>query len=105
MASSQSMRPYYAVIFTSRKRKDTPGYEAASQQMLKMVNEMPGFIHADSVRDEAGFGITVSYWENIEALKHWGKVPAHLATQKRGREEWYENFSVRIAQVIEENKS
>jgi heme-degrading monooxygenase HmoA len=44
-------------------------------------------------------GITVSYWESLEAIKAWKQNAEHLVAQSRGRGEWYASFKLRICKV------
>ncbi len=95
--------PYYAVIFTSvRGDADPEGYAKTAQHMLELAAARPGFLGAESVRDEAGVGITVSYWTSLEAIHAWGRDAIHREAQARGRAVWYEQFRLRISRVEEE---
>jgi heme-degrading monooxygenase HmoA len=58
---------------------------------------MDGFLGAESARD--GVGITVSYWENLEAIRAWRDHPEHREAMLRGRQEWYAAFTTRICRV------
>src|SRR5262249_14854953 len=60
--------PYYAVIFTSLRTEVEEGYDATSDRMIELAAEQPGFLGVESARGEDGLGITVSYWENEEAI-------------------------------------
>ena len=92
--------PYYAVIFSSqRKANDPDGYRAASERMLTLAREIDGYLGAESARDEAGFGLTVSYWQSEEAIRAWKLQTDHAAIRERGRWFWYEHFEVRVARV------
>lgn len=91
--------PYYAVIFTNRLDPEAKGYEATARRMLELALEQPGFLGAESVRDEQGVGITVSYWQSEEAIAQWRRHADHRVAQQRGRQEWYEAFCVRVARV------
>ncbi|MGZ3710806.1 MAG: antibiotic biosynthesis monooxygenase family protein [Bdellovibrionota bacterium] len=93
---------YYAVIFTSQLSPNAAGYEQASEVMLERVSQMPGFLGFDSARGSDGKGITVSYWDSVDALKAWGRDPEHREIQERGRREWYQDFRIRIGLVDEE---
>jgi heme-degrading monooxygenase HmoA len=93
---------YYAVIFTSRLAPGAAGYEEAATAMVDRVSRMPGFLGFDSARGADGLGITVSYWQSLEALRNWGRDPEHREIQDRGRREWYQEFKIRIAKVEEE---
>lgn len=89
--------PYYAVIFTSTLSKDTEGYEDMANKMVELTQQQPGFLGADSARE--ALGITVSYWQSLEAIASWKQQSEHLVAQKLGRERWYQNYSIRISKV------
>ncbi|WP_206082248.1 antibiotic biosynthesis monooxygenase family protein [Maribellus sediminis] len=89
--------PYYAVIFTSVRTDGDSGYQTMSEKMLELANIQPGFLGVESARNE--IGITVSYWESLEAIKAWKSNIDHLEAQKLGKEKWYEVYKVRIAKV------
>ena len=92
--------PYYAVVFSSRRNDaDDEGYAAAAERMLELAAQQPGFLGAESVRDAAGFGITVSYWRDEAAIRAWKHQAEHAATRARGRADWYERYELRVARV------
>jgi heme-degrading monooxygenase HmoA len=91
--------PYYAVIFTSIRTKEDRGYGAVADRMLSLAAAQPGFLGAESLRDENGFGITVSYWANEEAIAAWKLHAQHKLAQEMGKSLWYSNYCVRIAKV------
>lgn len=91
--------PYYAVIFSAQLANGVAGYGEAAARMEQLAATMPGYIGIESARDEAGFGITVSYWESEEAIKNWKRNAEHIEAQRRGVETWYSNYIVRIARV------
>ena len=91
--------PYWAVIFTSRRRPGEAGYGEAAARMVELAQGQPGFLGVESVREADGLGITVSYWASREAIDHWRRDAEHRATQARGRAEWYEAFELRVCQV------
>ncbi len=65
--------------------------------MEKLAATQPGFLGIESARD--GLGITVSYWESLEAIAAWKANATHLVAQQRGRDTWYEGFKVRVCRV------
>lgn len=90
--------PYYAVIFTSLlSREDDEDYQATAARMLKLAQQQPGFLGIESARDAVG--ITVSYWDSLDAIKRWKAHLEHREAQHQGRERWYTAFKVRIARV------
>ncbi len=51
----------------------------------------------ESARED--LGITVSYWESLEAIKNWKQQSEHLLAQQRGRDYWYSAYKTRICKV------
>jgi heme-degrading monooxygenase HmoA len=89
--------PYYAVIFTSLRTEVEDGYGGMAERMVELAAQQPGFLGVESARD--GLGITVSYWQNLEAIAAWKANTAHLVAQRLGHERWYESFKTRICRV------
>ena len=53
--------PYYAVIFTSVRSATNEGYADTAAKMVALASGQPGFLGVESVREQGGLGITVSY--------------------------------------------
>src|SRR5690606_40866499 len=77
--------PYYAVVFTSQLRTADPAYQAMGERMLALAQRQPGFLGVESARGETG--ITVSYWESLEAIRSWKANVEHLEAQRLRSEE------------------
>lgn len=93
----QNFKPYYAVIFTSKLTKNDEGYSEMAQKMEDLAKKQNGFLGIESVREDVG--ITVSYWESLEAIKTWKQNSEHLIAQQKGREQWYSWYNTRICKV------
>lgn len=91
--------PYYAVIFTAQRKGADAGYGAMADKMAALAAQQPGYLGVETTRDEAGLGITVSYWTDEAALKNWKQLSEHLLAQKLGRERWYDYYTLRVAKV------
>lgn len=91
--------PYYAVIFTAQRKGADNGYGAMADKMAELAAAQPGYLGVETTRDAQGLGITVSYWQDEDALKNWKQVSEHLFAQKMGREKWYEHYTLRVAKV------
>ena len=89
--------PYYAVIFTSLRTEENEGYESTAERMLELAAEQPGFLGVESARNETG--ITVSYWQSLEAIRHWKANAEHRIAQQMGKEKWYKAYKTRICLV------
>ena len=91
---------YYAVIFTSTRTEVEAGYAEMAIKMVELAKAQPGYIGMESARSE--IGITVSYWESLEAIRNWKVNMEHLEAQEKGKTTWYKNYKVRIAKVERE---
>jgi len=92
--------PYYAVIFTSKQQEDDRGYSKMAEQMETLAKKQPGYIGIESAKET--IGITVSYWESLDAIKNWKENLAHLFAQEKGKSDWYSWYKVRICKVERE---
>ncbi|WP_417529647.1 antibiotic biosynthesis monooxygenase family protein [Marinobacter lipolyticus] len=92
--------PYYAVIFSSHRTDGDNGYAEMAERMAELAAEQPGYLGMESAREN--LGITVSYWDNLEAIRNWKKNAEHQEAQRIGRQQWYSSFRVRIAKVERE---
>ena len=91
--------PYYAVIFTSRRREGDDGYSAMAKEILELASQHGGFLGAESVRDSGGFGITVSYWDSLATIQTFKENLRHVEAQQRGKDLWYTTFGLRVCKV------
>lgn len=89
--------PYYAVIFTSVRTEGDNGYAEMAERMAELASEQPGFLGVESARNE--LGITVSYWDSLDAIRHWKRNAEHLVAQQLGRDAWYSAYKTRVCLV------
>ncbi|WP_422658846.1 antibiotic biosynthesis monooxygenase family protein [Paenibacillus sp. EC2-1] len=89
--------PYYAVIFTSERTDVDNEYGEMADEMVKLASAQPGFLGVESARE--GVGITVSYWESLEAIQQWKQNERHLVAQRQGRSDWYLSYKTRVCKV------
>jgi len=92
--------PYYAVIFSSLRTEGDHGYAQMAERMVELASQQPGFLGVETAREE--LGITVSYWESLEAISNWKQNVEHREAQRRGRQQWYSSFRLRVARVERE---
>ena len=91
--------PYYAVVFTSRRRDGDHGYGVTADRMVELAAQQPGYLGVESVRDADGLGITVSYWQDEASILAWRRNAEHTLARERGRTQWYEHYELRVAKV------
>jgi heme-degrading monooxygenase HmoA len=89
--------PYYAVIFTSVRTDIDENYSQTSDRMIELAAQQPGFLGVESAHEE--IGITVSYWQSLEAIAKWKNNYEHLIAQGKGKSTWYKSYKIRICKV------
>lgn len=96
--------PYYAVIFTSERTNIDDNYMAVNERLEELAAGIDGFLGTESVRSHEGrkFGISISYWRNLEAIDIWRKNMEHLAAKEKGVKDWYHTYAIRISRVEQE---
>lgn len=93
--------PEFAVIFKSKRALPIPDeYGEVSNRLLELAREYKGFLRIESVADANGNGISVSYWDSLDAIRAWKENSVHLMAQSRGKSEWYQDYTVEICEVI-----
>ncbi|RPA67109.1 antibiotic biosynthesis monooxygenase [Cyclobacteriaceae bacterium YHN15] len=97
MIANTPKPPYYAVIFTSIRTEIEEDYNLTAIKMVEMAQEQEGYLGHESARED--LGITVSYWQNLDAIKNWKMNLDHLLAQKLGKSKWYAAYKTRICLV------
>ncbi|MBE7693344.1 antibiotic biosynthesis monooxygenase family protein [Tenacibaculum finnmarkense] len=92
--------PYYAVIFTTVLSDNLNGYDAMAIKMESLAKQQKGYLGIESARSEVG--ITVSYWEDLDAIVQWKNNIEHMKAREMGREQWYKKYRLRICKVERE---
>ena len=91
-----------AVIF---EVTPAPGYREAYLQaaarIRPLVEKMDGFVSVERFESltQPGKLLSLSIWRDEKALEAWRKLPEHRAMQKLGRESYFADYRLRIAEV------
>lgn len=88
--------PYYAVIFTFVRTEGDNGYTEAAKRVLEIARQQPGFLGYEAARLDVG--ISVSYWESLEAILAWKAHPEHRKAQAM-ETVWYKESRIRVSKV------
>lgn len=91
--------PYYAVIFSSLKSSDDEGYVEMLGVVENTAKKQEGFLGIESARGIDGYGITVSYWKDLDSIEDWKNNIIHIKAKELGKQKWYERYSLKIAKV------
>lgn len=94
--------PYYAVIFSSTRTDGDNGYGDLAQRMAELSAEQDGFLGMEHARDTE-LGITICYWDSLDAIANWRENAEHKLAQQQGFETFYKSFAVRICKVERDN--
>ncbi|MGB0166121.1 MAG: antibiotic biosynthesis monooxygenase family protein [Luteibaculum sp.] len=89
--------PYFAVIFSSRKKHSDDAFTQLSDYLDELVLSQPGYLGHETVGSDPS--ITISYWKDLDAIKNWRENPEHAAAIKKSKELWFKDYSIRIAEV------
>ena len=65
--------------------------------MVRFAELQAGYLGHENTREV--FGITVSYWASLEAIRNWKQQTDHLLAQRMGREKWYSAYKTKICLV------
>jgi heme-degrading monooxygenase HmoA len=68
--------------------------------MAQLASQQPGYLGMEHARDKVG--ITISYWESLQAIADWKNQADHLLAQDLGKTSWYSQYKVRICKVERE---
>jgi heme-degrading monooxygenase HmoA len=89
------------VVFKISHRPDLPvaEYEETGARMVELVSQIPGFLGMDYAEIDGG-ELLVARFESHEALEAWRKQPEHEAAQRRGRERFFQHYSIDVCESV-----
>ena len=103
-ANDSSNPKVYAVIFKS-KRQDANSelYYQHNDALDEKIKSLPGYIKHSGIRHpETREGVTVAYFDSLDAIDMWRKDAEHMSAKKLAKSDFYENYSVEITEVIDQ---
>lgn len=101
--SEKSDLKIYAVIFKS-KRQDANSelYYQHNDLLDEKIKSLPGYIKHSGLRHpETREGVTIAYFNSLDAIDNWRKDGEHMDAKKLAKSEFYENYSVEVAEVLD----
>jgi heme-degrading monooxygenase HmoA len=92
-----------AVIFEAVPqpgRKDA--YLDLAAQLRPLLDAVDGFVSIERFESLATPGkiLSLSFWRDEAAVRHWRDVEEHRAAQRAGREVIFSEYRVRVMQVL-----
>ena len=101
--SERSDSKIYAVIFKS-KRQDANSelYYQHNDLLDEKIKSLPGYIkHSGMRHPETREGVTIAYFNSLEAIDQWRKDRDHMDAKKLAKSDFYENYSVEVTEVLD----
>lgn len=92
-----------AVIFEAQPR---PGrkeaYLDAAERLRPLLAKIDGFISIERFESltHPGKILSLSFWRDEDAVRHWRNVEEHRRVQAAGRQSIFADYRLRVAQVI-----
>ena len=86
----------FLVVFRSRKRTDLDAetYAKDAARMKDMALARPGLLAVKTYAAEDGETVSISEWADEASARAWREDAEHLVMQRRGREAYYESYTV-----------
>jgi len=67
--------------------------------MVALAKQQKGFMGINHVRDQDGYGITISYWKDENSAKAWRDNEEHKRIRNKGREIWDDQYSLQVTKI------
>ena len=77
-------------------------YQVTAERMDSLVRTMPGYLWHKTLRAEDGERVTLFGFESREQLLAWRDHPEHREAQRRGRAEFYAEYSLHVCTPLRE---
>jgi heme-degrading monooxygenase HmoA len=86
----------FLVVFRSRRRADIDeaAYAADAARMEGLARAQPGLLSFKTYVAADGEVVSLSEWASEAAVHAWGCHPDHAAIRERGREAYYEDYTL-----------
>ena len=92
-----------AVIFEVKPHPDSrERYLDIAAELRPLLDGIDGFLSIERFESltEPGKILSLSVWRDEAAVTAWRALPSHRAAQAEGRAEVFEDYRLRIAQVV-----
>ncbi len=86
-------------LFRSRLREEhVDEFSVLASKMLALAKTMPGFLSYKSFTSEDGERCSIIEFDSPEHLRAWREHPQHRHAQQLGRERFYAEYSLCVAE-------
>jgi heme-degrading monooxygenase HmoA len=89
------------VVFRSRLREEHAAeYGRVAARIDELAKETPGFLGIKGFTAPDGERVSISCFENEDAVRIWREQPEHREAQRLGREKFYSHYSVEVCRLL-----
>ncbi len=74
-------------------------YPPLGKRMLELAQSMPGFISYKNFSAPDGERVSIIEFDTQENLAAWHDHPEHLVAQQKGRDLFYDEFTVQVCSI------
>jgi heme-degrading monooxygenase HmoA len=93
------------VVFRNRLRAGVAArFDEHAGKVYELAREMPGFVSSKDFVAEDGERLTVIEFDSAESLEAWRVQPDHYAAQRQGRDDYFDEYSLQVCELIRESK-
>lgn len=92
-----------AVIFEGIAEDDRKeAYLDTAARLRPLLEKIDGFVSIERFQSltTPGKVLSLSFWRDEEAVRHWRNVPEHRQAQHAGRESIFADYRIRVAHVM-----
>lgn len=92
-----------AVIFEVWPKQDRAAdYFDLAGELRPLLAQIDGFISIERFESLANPGkfLSISYWQDENAIANWRRLEQHRAAQHQGRQGIFQDYRIRVASVI-----
>ena len=86
-------------VFRSRLRPDAEGYPETAARMSELASGMPGYVDHKTFTADDGERVTVVTFADQASHDAWRTHAQHRVAQRKGREKFYETYSLQVGSV------
>jgi heme-degrading monooxygenase HmoA len=79
-------------------------YVTLVDRMTELAAAMPGYISHKGFFADDGERVTIVEFESEEAQRAWRMHPEHREAQRKGREDYYTSYSLKICELKRASK-
>ncbi len=90
-------------VFRSRlRRQAADAYHPVAQHMAELARDMPGYVELKIFTAEDGERVSLITFASPEEQAAWRAHPEHRSAQRRGRDEFYDEYLIEVCRVLSE---